>query len=139
MSQETEYKEARSGMAKTIRWQEQPSGEKQEQNSIYIGNVIEGEYVDKKEGLGDNKSTMYFIKMKDGTEVALWGNAIIDDRFKKGDNGKEIGLWSRVRITCLGFKQSKKSSSRTYRDFKVEFAPPIMKEAAIPNANQPQY
>lgn len=144
MSQEPQYQEARSAMSKTVRWEEEQNyvmkdGQKVPANSIFLGNVIEGEYIDKKEGLGDNNSNMYFIKLKDsGEEVGVWGNAILDDRFDKGDNNSPIGLFSRVRITCLGLKQSKKAGSRKYRDFRVEFAPPVMKEAK-PAADQPQY
>ncbi len=146
MSEETKFQEARSEMSKTIRWEEEQTytmknGEKVPTNSVYLGNVIEGEYVDKKEGLGDNKSKMYFIKLKETEEVVgVWGNAILDDRFEKGDHGQAIGLWSQVRITALGMKQSKKAGSRMYRDYRVEFAAPKpqqMKEASA--ATQPQY
>ena len=71
-------------------------------------------------------------------EVGVWGNDVLDDRFEKGDHGSAIGRFSLVRITCLGLKQSQKSSSRKYRNFRVEFAAPQLKEAT-PAADQPQY
>lgn len=151
MSQEPQFKEARPDMTKNVRWEPEQNytikeGQKVPANSVYLGNVIEGEYLEKKDKVGDNGSNLYMIKLKDGfvfegvdysgKVVGVWANQILDNRFESGDEGKPIGIWSQVRITFLGMKQSKKAGSRTYRDFRVEFAPPVMKEAS---GNEPQY
>ena len=157
MSQEPQFKEARPDMNKNIRWEEEQNyvvkdGQKVPANSVYLGNVITGEYLEKKEGVGDNGSNLYMIKLNEGSKdlvngidysgktVGLWGNEIFDDRFARGDEGKPIGIWSQVRITFLGMKQSNKNKSRQYRNFRVEFAaprPPEMREAGA--GEEPQY
>lgn len=76
--------------------------------------VLMGKYIGHKEDVGPNKSKLYTIETDDGN-VGAWGSTVLDDRMS------EVPVGSKVRIECLGKKQSKGGNSFT--DFKVQYIP----------------
>lgn len=69
------------------------------------GDKIIGQYLAKKENVGENNSMMYMLEVeeKDGsTEVyGVWGSTVLDDRFI------EVKIGEIVKVEYLGKKASK--------------------------------
>lgn len=64
---------------------------------------IDGTYVEKKENVGEYKSTVYVLEKEEtGDEVSVWGNAVLNDQFKN------IPVGSFIRIKYLGGKLKKR-------------------------------
>lgn len=107
-----------------VRWEQEGDDSK----SIFLGDVVQGEYLSKKTGVGINESNIYNIRLDDGQVVSVWGATVLDSCFEEGDSGKEIPVGSIVRITCLGKKQGKagpsKQAGKGYWAFDVQFAIP---------------
>ena len=68
---------------------------------------IVGTYVLMEENVGPNRSTLYSLKKDDGSLIGVWGNTLLDSRFKNIQIGDE------VRIVYLG----KDTSEKTGREF----------------------
>ena len=83
-----------------------PTWDPQEENELM------GTYVDKKEGIGANKSNLYTFRKKDGSLVSVWGCAVLDVRFGNLEAGED------VKIVYKG-KVSNEKTGRTYHDFDV--------------------
>lgn len=109
------YKEAKESFGQMIRWTEQPKDAKEGENTIFLGNIVTGFYVNKKEGVGQNESTVYELKLADGQVVSFWGSDLLDGKFQ------EIPLGCEVRVTYLGTAQPKTPKGRAYRNFRVEY------------------
>lgn len=106
------FKEAREEFGKALRWEEKGDDEK----SLFLGNVIEGFYIEKKDNVGPNESTIHTIKLKDdGTLVSMWGSDLIDGKFAK------VPFGSMVRVEHLGMAKPKTPQGRAYRNFKILF------------------
>lgn len=75
-----------------------------------------GTYVSKEENVGPNNSNLYNFKKEDGSQVAVWGNALLDTRFKNFTPGEE------VKIEYLG-KQKSEKTQREYHNFDVWHRP----------------
>ena len=71
---------------------------------------VSGVLVKVDEEVGPNGSMLFTLQQKDGTEVAVWGSAILDDLMRKVMTGEE------VRIVCTG-KQVSPKTKRTYRTY----------------------
>lgn len=109
------WNEAKETMGKMLRWTETAKDKKQEDSTIYIGNVVSGFYVGKKDNVGQNSSNVYEIKLASGELVSIWGSGLLDGKFK------EIPLGCEVRVTYLGIEQPKTPKGRAYQNFKVEY------------------
>lgn len=107
------FAEAKEQMGEMLRWTAEPK--KPDEKTIYLGDVVNGWYVNKKTGVGQNESNVYEIKLKDGRLVSMWGSSLLDGKFD------EVPLGSEVRITYLGIAQPKTPKGRAYQNFKVEF------------------
>lgn len=107
------FSEAKETLSQIIRWIAQPKNN--EDKTIFLGEVIEGYYKDKKTDVGQNKSNLYEIVLKDGQLVAVWGSGLLDGKFE------EIPVGVLVRITYLGIAQPKKAGGRQYQNFRVEY------------------
>lgn len=70
-----------------------------------------GTYVSKEEGVGQNNSNLYNIKKADGSVIGVWGNTMLDDKFKKIQVGESI------KIVYLGMEKSK--AGKQYHNYKV--------------------
>lgn len=74
---------------------------------------LTGKYLAKEEGVGQNKSILYKIKKSDGSEIGVWGNTLLDDKFSR------ISIGCEVRLVYLGMETSK--AGKQYHSFKVYF------------------
>lgn len=119
------FQEAKETFGKMLRWTEQPKDAAQAEKTIFIGEAVQGFYVDKRENVGQNNSSVYEILLADGQKVAFWGSDLLDGKFK------EIPVNCEVRITCLGTQQPKTSKGRAYLGFKVEFDKDSVKPANL--------
>lgn len=107
--------EAKEVFAKMLRWTPEAKDAKQAEGTIFIGTAVHGYYVGKREGVGQNDSTVYEILTMDKQKVSFWGSDLLDGKFA------EIPLNSEVRVTCLGTQQPKTPAGRPYLGFKVEY------------------
>lgn len=118
-------KEAREVFGKMLRWTEQPKNSDQAEKTVFIGAVVQGFYINKRDNVGQNGSSVYEIKlasgaiqMPDGSAsdlVSFWGSDLLDGKFK------EIPLGSEVRVSYLGVSQPKTPAGRAYQNFRVEY------------------
>lgn len=70
-----------------------------------------GVYLSKEENVGLNHSTLYKLKTADGTIIGVWGNKMLDDRFKSIDKGDDVRLEYQGMVTAKNGKE--------YHNFKV--------------------
>ena len=75
-------------------------------------NEFEGYFQSVETEVGPNKSTIYYFKKYDGEVVGIWGNTILDSRFKNLKEGDD------VKIVYKG-KKKNLINSREYNDFEV--------------------
>lgn len=76
---------------------------------------IVGNYISKQVNVGSKSSNLYTLKKLDGTVIGVWGNTMLDDKFKSIDTGED------VKIVYLGEETSK--SGNRYHNFKVYHKP----------------
>ena len=86
--------------------QQTPTWKYQEQKEIV------GVYKRMQMQVGPNKSNMYFLEQKDGSEVGVWGTSLLDDRFAKLEAGTE------VKIVYQG-KSTSPKTGRSYHNFSI--------------------
>ena len=75
------------------------------------GDTVQGKYVEKQEGVGENGSTIYVLENEKG-KISIWDTTVLANKMK------EIKLLDEVRIKYLGLKTSPKSG-REYKDFEI--------------------
>lgn len=108
--------EAKEVFGKMLRWTEAPKDAAQAEKTVYLGPVVHGYYIGRKEGVGQNESSVYDVQLiGSGELVSFWGSDLLDGKFQ------EIPLNCEVRVTCLGIQQPKKQGGRAYMGFKVEY------------------
>jgi len=71
-----------------------------------------GVFVSAESEVGPNKSNLYNFRIIDGSIVAIWGNTILDSRFKNLVAGQK------VKIVFVGKVKSPKTG-REYNSFEV--------------------
>lgn len=86
---------------------------------------IEGAFVGVEENVGPNNSKMYTLELADGSKVGVWGNAVLDTRFKNLLEGEE------VKVEYLGKKESEKVKGRSYHNFEVYHRKPTYTKAGL--------
>lgn len=116
MSQE--WKEAKEMLYPAVRWEAETDADTAEK-TVYLGEAVQGLYIDKKDGLGANNSTIYTIEVPNVGKVGVWGSQVLDARMK------QIVIGSEVRITFLGLQKAKVAGRKPWRNFRVEFAKPV--------------
>ena len=77
---------------------------------LEVGDGVEGRYIEKKTGIGPNKSNVYVLDVG-GQRVGIWGSTVIDSKFEKIAIGKMIALAYAGNATG--------KTGKTYKDFKV--------------------
>ena len=124
--------EATEEFGKMLRWTEQPKDAVQAEKTVFIGTVVQGYYVAKRNGVGKNDSTVYEILLANGEKYAFWGSGLLDGKFN------DIPKNCEVRVTCLGETQPKTPAGRPYMNFKVEFDKDSVKPANLVEADPAQ-
>jgi hypothetical protein len=71
-----------------------------------------GTFVSAETEVGPNKSNLYNFKKDNGEAIAIWGNTILDGRFKN----LEVG--DKVKVVFLG-KATSPKTGREYNNFEV--------------------
>lgn len=122
--EDEKWESANGGESKIIRWEENDKPEVMEK-TIFIGKVVQGIYMDAREGIGKKKGTLRIIRTKDHGDVAVWESTVLKDAFSK------IAIGSEVRIESLGLQTSKKGDTE-YRNFDVKFRGAPMQSATQP-------
>lgn len=84
---------------------------------------IEGLFVGREENVGPNGSNMYTVEVKGRGNVGIWGNAVLDVRFKNLSIGEEI------KVVYLGKVKSEKTK-REYHNFDVYHRPMPMEKVS---------
>jgi len=80
-----------------------------------------GTFVSAETEVGPNKSNLYNFKKEGGEVVGVWGNTILDSRFKSLVAGEK------VKVVYLG-KETSPKTGREYNNFDVYKAERIVKE-----------
>lgn len=75
--------------------------------------VFEGSFISTESNVGPNHSNLYTFRVKDGSLLAVWGNTILDTRFKNLEFGEL------VIIHYLGKVKSEKRKGAEYHNFEV--------------------
>lgn len=83
-----------------------------------------GFLIGKQEGVGPNESMLYTIEKESGEKISVWGNTVLDGRFKNIEQG------TKVKVVYKGKTKSPKTG-REYHDFDI-FKSNIVKEPDIP-------
>jgi len=118
---EEKWVKVESENGKALRWKEEASSKKQEENSIFIGETVEGVYTEKRTGLGENESTMHMVRTEAHGLVGIWETAVLTDRFEPVPVGSEI------KLKVLSWRTSKKG--KEYPDFEMQYRKPAMEVA----------
>ena len=108
------FKKVTGNLGQIIRWTEQPKDQKQAEKTIYIGDIIEGEYLELREGVGQNGACMYVVKTEQHGTVCVWDTTVL------GDKMKEVPVGSLVQIQYLG-EQEPKKGGKSYSGFEVQY------------------
>lgn len=74
-----------------------------------------GTYISKQENVGLKNSNLYTVKKSDGKTIGVWGNTMLDEKFKN------IQIGDDVKIVYLGEETSK--SGNKYHNFKFYHKP----------------
>lgn len=122
-------KEAKEVFGKMLRWTEVAKNADHDEKTIFLGEAVQGFYVNKRNNVGQNESSVYELKLDNGELVSFWGSDLIDGKFA------EIPLGSSVRVTFLGIAQPKTPKGRAYQNFRVEYDDSVrapMKEVGHP-------
>lgn len=72
-----------------------------------------GVFISSQSDVGPNHSNLYSFKLKDDSIMAVWGNTILDTRFKNLQMGEEVIIY------YLGKEKSEKVKGREYHNFEV--------------------
>ena len=80
-----------------------------------------GFYVNAETEVGPNKSNLYNFKKENGEVISVWGNTVLDTRFKNLVEGEE------VKILYKG-KVKNEKTGREYHNFEVYHRKPEFKE-----------
>lgn len=110
-NEQSGWSEAKEQIGKMLRWTEQPRNA--EDQSEFLGAIVEGTYVSKKTDIGQNASNIYEIKTRDGQLYSMWGSALLDGKFAM------IPVGSEVNIQFLGITQPKTANGRPFNNFKI--------------------
>ena len=88
---------------------------------------LSGVYVSREENVGQHNSVMYHIQKEDGSEIGVWDNTVLSDKFAKLVIGDEI------TISYKGMSESE--AGRQYHDFKIirkkKKTPAVSKESEV--------
>lgn len=121
-----DFRSAKIPMSDSVSWDENESRE----GYKYLGKQFDGNYVEHKTEVGQNKSNIYVIELDDGSLVSVWGTMLIDDQFLKGNHHQPIPVGSRVRFTNHGKKPSTRGAGKSYHDIEVAWRPQDMQSAS---------
>lgn len=113
-----EWKEAKAPQYPSVRWTEAAEVGKEE-TTVYLGPVVQGLFIDQKDGLGANDSSIYHIQLADGRIVGVWSTTVLKDRMKM------VPMGSEVRLTLNGSKKAKVAGRKNWLDITVQFAKPV--------------
>lgn len=92
-------------------WEKVSNGEQAEAWKFKEDKVVQGKYVEKRDGLGHNNATMYILEQPDGTLAGVWETAALRTKFESVVIGDE------VKIEYLGVTKSKTGNNYHNFDF----------------------
>lgn len=113
-----EWNEAREEQLPSLRWEEQAKAG-DNGKTVYLGAVVQGIYIARKDDVGANKAKLYTIDVPEIGKVVMWGSQVIDARMA------QVPLNMEVRISFLGMQPPKIPGHRPWYNFKVEYAKPV--------------
>lgn len=108
---DNKWEEVVGEQGKFVRWTEEENP-KAIGKTVYVGTVIEGVYMGKQEGIGENSATLYKIKTAEHGLLSVWSTTVLADKFASIQEGSE------VRIEKTG-EQKPKAGGKAYFTFKV--------------------
>lgn len=109
----SEWKKVTGDQGKTVRWTAEPKNDKEREKTVYVGDVVEGVYVERRDNVGMNASTIFVLKSKEHGLLNVWTTTLLEDLMNK------VPVGSEVRISYGGRREAK-TSGRTFDYFEVE-------------------
>lgn len=116
-----EWKNAKGGDSKLVRWTEE-CDEEYKDKTVFVGNVVQGIYEDKREGVGKKKGVLYNISTEEHGLLSVWGSTVINNAFTK------IPVGSEVKIEHKGERETKDGQG-SYIDYEILYREAPMKSA----------
>lgn len=77
-----------------------------------LNGTLVGKYLNQKNNIGKNNSTIYIFEKEDGEKIGVWSSAVIDIRIKEAKVGDTI------KFVYLG-KQTNPKTGRVFKNFDV--------------------
>lgn len=118
------WQKVESPKTPTVRWEATAEAGK-EDSTIFLGNVVQGIYVDVKRDIGANKSSLYMIETPNNGILGVWGSQLLDDKMSK------VKLNNEVRITFKGMEASRTKGYKPWKNFEVEQAVPVTRMQSV--------
>jgi len=118
---EEKWVKVESENGKALRWKEEAKDDKQKENTVYIGEKVQGFYVERRGDLGANKSTMHMVKTEEHGLVGIWDSVVLADRFA------EVPVGSEIKLNISSWRTSK--AGKEYPDFEIQYRKPPMEVA----------
>lgn len=78
------------------------------------GDSVSGKYVGKKEKVGVNESTLYYLEQTNGIQTGVWSSTVLENRMQF------INVGDIIKITFTGTQENKRGQPT--KIFKVEKA-----------------
>ena len=111
------WEEQKGGNSNTIKFEDHP--------------VVVGELMDRRPGVGQYNSTVYDLKLVDGSDVVVsfFTNDVLDDRLKYVKTQVQNGQGELVKITYLG-----QVPPKNYKNFQVQIDKEWQSGQPVPDA-----
>jgi len=125
-----------------------------EGNPKFVGtekDILDGYYIHKKEGVGQNNSNVYTLETEEGVKNEVWGTKLLNDEFEKIRLGKycRIQWHGKKQVkSCVNKPIEKCKSTEAFQNYEVfvddahpmhpNFAGGIAQQSAAPAANANQ-
>ena len=93
--------------------------------------IVEGSYEKMEDGVGEYKSKVYTIELKNGDKVSVWGSSVLDTQMGR------VKLGENIQIEYLGEEDSKTRRGKKYKNFKVRVWVEDVKKDGVDLSNLP--
>lgn len=115
----SQWQSAAGGESKIVRWQEKVS-EDVAAKTTYVGDTVQGIYIDKKTDIGKKKGTLYVIRTEEHGDLAVWAQTVLKNAFEEAPHPN---FGDEVRIQFLG-KATTKDGEGEYNNYQVDYRTP---------------
>lgn len=127
----SQWQSAAGGESKIVRWHKEASDDVAAK-TVYVGDTVQGIYIQKKEDIGKKKGVLYVIRTEQHGDLAVWGQTVLNNAFEESPCPK---IGDEVRISFLG-KATTKDGEGEYNNYAVDFRTPEVPMQSATGAQQ---